>query len=61
MFSFLLATVTAFQDPSVAPESIRRHCAAVVGIPYASDNFTDKEWYEFVDCVRDHMNNSVDV
>lgn len=25
-------------------------CSAVVGIPYASDNFTDKEWQDFLDC-----------
>lgn len=25
-------------------------CSVVVGIPYASDNFTDKEWQEFLQC-----------
>jgi hypothetical protein len=29
-----------------------RVCAAIVGIPYASDNFTEKEWGEFQDCHR---------
>ena len=59
MFSFLLATVTAFQDPHVAPESIQRHCAAVIGIPYASDNFSEEEWWQFVGCVRDHLRHDV--
>jgi hypothetical protein len=59
MFSILLATVTALQDPYVAPENIRRHCAAVVGIPYASDNFSEKEWQQFVGCVREHLNKNV--
>jgi hypothetical protein len=59
MLSILLATVTAFQDPYVAPENIRRHCAAVVGIPYASDNFSEKEWQQFVGCVRNHMKKDV--
>jgi len=52
MLPFLLATVTALQDPYVAPESIRKHCAAAVGIPYASDNFSEEEWNEFMECIR---------
>jgi hypothetical protein len=59
MFALILATVTAYQDPYVAPESIRRHCAAVVGIPYASDNFTEKEWQQFICCVRKHLKKNV--
>lgn len=31
-------------------EYINRTCAAQVGIPYASDNFTDEEWKRFLDC-----------
>jgi hypothetical protein len=61
MFSLLLATVTAFQDPYVAPEYIQRHCAAVVGIPYASDNFSEAEWYEFLGCVQRHLNSEIEV
>lgn len=59
MFSFLLATVTAFQDPYVAPEFIQRRCAAIVGIPYASDNFTEEEWYQFVECVNRNLTTEV--
>lgn len=31
-------------------EDINRFCSYVVGIPYASDNFTDDEWARFVYC-----------
>jgi hypothetical protein len=61
MFAFILATVTAYQDPYVAPEYIQRYCAAAVGIPYASDNFTEAEWHEYVGCVRRHLKSNVDV
>jgi hypothetical protein len=33
-------------------EDIARYCADKVNIPYASDNFTDAEWYEFESCYR---------
>ncbi len=33
-----------------ASERINMFCAEVVGIPYASDNFTDEEWNRFVYC-----------
>jgi hypothetical protein len=59
MLALILATVTSYQDPYVAPENIRRHCAAVVGIPYASDNFSEKEWHQFVGCVRKHLKKDV--
>jgi hypothetical protein len=36
-------------------EQINRFCAYVVGIPYASDNFTDEEWERFKFC-RDTLN-----
>lgn len=32
--------------------NVNRFCAAVVGIPYASDNFSDDEWKKFKNCVR---------
>lgn len=32
------------------PET-QKFCADVVGIPYASDNFTDKEWEQFQKCM----------
>lgn len=36
--------------PLEASESINEFCSYVVGIPYASDNFTEKEWERFVYC-----------
>lgn len=32
------------------PET-QKFCADVVGIPYASDNFTDEEWQRFQQCM----------
>jgi hypothetical protein len=32
------------------PEN-QKFCAEVVGIPYASDNFTDEEWQRFQLCM----------
>lgn len=29
-----------------------KFCADAVGIPYASDNFTDFEWEQFKQCVK---------
>jgi hypothetical protein len=34
--------------------NVNRVCAAIVNIPYASDNFTDMEWQQFQDC-RDYL------
>lgn len=30
--------------------NVNRVCAAIVNIPYASDNFSDLEWQQFLDC-----------
>lgn len=35
-------------------EEINKFCSYVVGIPYASDNFTDEEWERFTFC-RDSL------
>lgn len=32
--------------------NVNRFCAGIVGIPYASDNFTNKEWEEFQKCLK---------
>ncbi len=32
--------------------NVNRVCAKIVGIPYASDNFSDAEWQKFKNCVR---------
>lgn len=33
------------------PET-QKFCADFVGIPYASDNFTDEEWNQFQRCMN---------
>ena len=45
----LPATVSAQEVYSI---NVNKMCAAIIGIPYASDNFTDKEWEEFKECVE---------
>ena len=52
MFSFLIATAVTVSP--LMEEAVDRMCAARVGIPYASDNFTDREWQAFQLC-RDIM------
>lgn len=47
---FLLPTGVSAQE--VYRININRACAAIVQIPYASDNFTDKEWEDFKTCLR---------
>ena len=32
--------------------NVNRLCAAIVGIPYASDNFSDAEFQKFQQCLR---------
>jgi hypothetical protein len=32
--------------------NVNRVCAAIVQIPYASDNFTDEEWEQFKTCLK---------
>lgn len=52
MIPLVLAAIVShdFTDRPV-PEQVARQCAAEVGIPYASDNFTDTEWQEFKRCI----------
>lgn len=46
--------VIALQTPEIKQERVNRFCAYVVGIPYASDNFSDVEWERFKTC-RDKL------
>lgn len=32
--------------------NVNRLCAAIVQIPYASDNFSNEEWDQFQQCLR---------
>mgnify|MGYP006270511169 CR=1 FL=1 len=46
----LFASVLIASAKPAASEQINKFCSRVVGIPYASDNFTDDEWERFVYC-----------
>ena len=48
---FELALIAGLSlSPINASERVNMFCAEVVGIPYASDNFSDEEWERFVHC-----------
>lgn len=54
---FLLAATLVLSSPSVFAQEIykinaNKFCADAVGIPYASDDFTDKEWKLFKQCLN---------
>jgi negative regulator of sigma E activity len=57
MISFFIATTVTISP--MMDEAINRMCANRVGIPYASDNFTDKEWQKFQLC-RDIMRDELE-
>lgn len=48
----LIAAATLAATPTQIENQIKvdKFCAYVVGIPYASDNFTDEEWERFKVC-----------
>jgi hypothetical protein len=48
----LLASIAI--TASQQSEEVNKFCSYVVGIEYASDNFTDEEWDRFVYC-REHL------
>jgi hypothetical protein len=52
MIEFALATavttITAHSQPNI--EKVNQFCSYLVGIPYASDNFTDAEYQRFLVC-----------
>ena len=50
---FIILTVAIISNAHATPtnnENVNKFCAYVVGIPYASDNFTDEEWTRFEYC-----------
>lgn len=53
---FILFSLLFAATPATASEIVKfnanKACAWTVGIPYASDNFTDAEWEKFQLCVR---------
>ena len=50
----------AFANDMMIRINVNRVCAAIVNIPYASDNFTDEEWKKFEGC-RDYLRQFKDV
>ena len=54
MIELLASTLITASNYSEQSEQVNRFCAYVVGIPYASDNFTDEEWERFTFC-RDNL------
>ncbi len=51
LFPIILFSTPVFAQ-EVYPININRACAAIVQIPYASDNFTDEEWEQFKTCLK---------
>ena len=53
---YLLSLMLLLPLPVSAQEvykiNINRVCAAIVQIPYASDNFTNEEWEQFKKCLK---------
>lgn len=54
MLELIASVMITTQQQVRQSEQINKFCAYVVGIPYSSDNFTDKEWQRFVYC-REHL------
>ena len=42
--------LTTASKATTYEETVNRFCARVVGIPYASDNFSQEEWERFKYC-----------
>lgn len=47
---FLFITPVSAQE--IYNININHFCADIVNIPYASDNFTDEEWKQFIGCIQ---------
>jgi len=56
MKTLIASTVILFSPAAIAQEvysiNVNKLCAAIVGIPYASDNFSDTQWQKFKVCVK---------
>jgi hypothetical protein len=56
MKKFIPLLILLFASPAYANDmmiriNVNRVCAAIVDIPYASDNFTDAEFEKWKECV----------
>lgn len=52
LLSALILLPTSVSAQEVYSINVNKVCATIVGIPYASDNFSDEEWEEFKRCVN---------
>lgn len=52
LLSLIILAATPAHAQEYATINVNRVCAAIVGIPYASDNFTDAEFQKFKNCVK---------
>ena len=51
LFSLILLLPLPVSAQEVYSINVNRLCAEVVGIPYASDNFSDEDWQQFKSCL----------
>lgn len=52
LIPLLLLLPTSISAQEVYSINVNRLCAEIVGIPYASDNFSDEDWEKFKSCVN---------
>lgn len=52
LIPLLLLLPTSVSAQEVYSINVNRLCAEVVGIPYASDDFSDEDWQQFKSCVN---------
>jgi hypothetical protein len=52
LLPFIVFSTLPVSAQEVYSININRVCAAIVQIPYASDNFTDDEWDQFKTCLK---------
>ena len=52
LIPLLLLLPTSVSAQEVYSINVNRLCAEVVGIPYASDNFSDEDWQQFKSCMN---------
>ena len=51
LLAILPFSTPAFANDMMIRINVNRVCASIVNIPYASDNFTDKEFEKWKKCV----------
>lgn len=51
LISFIILSSAPVYSQELYRININKTCAAIVNIPYASDNFSDKEWEQFKNCL----------